>query len=343
MARLFEVLALEMGALGFLPDERGLFHIAPDLVALKPDCWSRLVEADESPFVAVEAAIPELSKLWLEALCKRLEEREAVKQAQCEDPDASVYDFVNARVVLEDSPEVWLTAPVRMNLGLTVDRDWEYTLNVVYPAYQGEDYEAEHKGYFGRSSIMWLTRRQGYKQAQLNKARYRIEEASRLKDPRKVIPSEYLFSAANEIWNEQSIFNQLGFFALAPLREALLMATMQRWGRKNGKWPGYVLLDKSVRCGFFSTFNGSCSCLGIKLEKPVKLPLDIVEAEPDMDDSGFHLFGFSLYSVCQNPGIWQPGKILHWGLPRQFRRDAAALGVGQLPPRGPYKSEPAGR
>ncbi|MDO5326829.1 MAG: hypothetical protein Q4G00_08910 [Clostridia bacterium] len=342
MARLFEVLALEMGAMGFLSDERDVFHIAPDLVALTPGCWSRLAEGDESPFVAVEAAIPELSELWLEALCKRLEEREAVKQALREDPDASVNDFVNARVVLEASPEAWLAAPVRMNLGLTVDGDWEYTLNVVYPANQGEAYEAENKGCFDRSSIMWLTRRQGYTQAQLNEARHRVEEASRHKDPRKVIPSEYLFSAANEIWNELSVFNQLGFFALMPLREALLMAAMQRWGRENGKWPGYVLLDKSVRCGFFSTFNGSCSRLGIKLEKPVKLPLDIAEAEPDMD-RGSLFFGFSLYSVCKNPGLWQPGKILHWGLPRQFRRDAAALGVGQLPPRGPYKSESAGR
>lgn len=341
MAGLFEVLALEMGAMGFVSDERGVFHVAPDLVAMKPDCWSRLAKADEPLLAAVEAAIPELSALWLEALGERLEAREAVEQALREDREGSVEDFIEARVVLEASPEAWLDAPVRMNLGLLVDGDWEYTLNVVYPAYQGEDYEADNAGHFKDSSIMWLTRRQGYTQAQLNEARYRIKEASRLKDPRALIPSEYLFSAAYEIWHELSIFNQLGFFVLVPLREALLMAGMQRWGWKNRKWPGYVLLDTSVRCGFFSTFNGSCSLLGIKLEKPVKLPLDIVEAEPDMD-SGSLYSGYSLYGVCDDPGVWQPGRILHWGLPRQFRRDAAALGFGQLPPRGPYKSEPAG-
>ena len=211
-----------------------------------------------------------------------------------------------------------------MNLGLTVDSGFDYTLNATYPAYGGRIYDGENKGLFDRSSIMWLTRRQGYRQAELREALFQIKEN------KDAIESPYLRSAAMEIWHELSDLNQLCFFISIPLRELLLMMSMQRWGKKHKKWPGYVLVGTETVCGFLDRFQGSCSLLGIRLEKPVKLPLDVLEIEPD-GSYGYGIYEIRGYEPNHIPEVWKPGCVRYYGLPRGFRRDAASMGIRRLP------------
>ena len=64
-------------------------------------------------------------------------------------------------------------------------------------------------------------------------------------------------------------------------------------------------------------------------QRDLKVPLGNVDVFPD------GVNGYSIYEVCGNSKLWGPDRILHWGLPRQLRRDAAALGLPDLPPAGP--------
>ncbi len=281
--------------------------------------WKPLAESS-APMLTLEGELPKMIEAYSTQLADLLFDELKRKGSPAE--LNAVCEFLENNLRVSVLLDDWLNAPVRLNMGLTVDVWSEYTANVTYPAYGYEVTDLDYKGWFGESSIMWLTRRQGYSQSDLREAQHSVIDACKLDDPLKMIPSSFLYSAAMEIWHELCFNNQLGFFLLVPLRELLLMWSMIHWGGERHKWPGYVLLAKETRCGFFSTWQGSGSLLGIRLERDVKVPLCDVTIEPD----GMH--GYSLYDVYRSTRIWHPGGILHWGLPRQFRRDADGLGVG---------------
>ena len=319
------VLRAEMERIGYRAEADGCYHVAEPLIAFTHQLWAALSEGDEPPLERIGRLVPAFADAYRKDLSYRLTD-----DLRREKTGASEYadEFLASFLRLPTAPEAWLNAPVRVNIGLLVDGWSEYTVNVTYPAYNWQDYDTDYEGQFHTSSIMWLTRRQGYKQAELREALYSVKAAVKKEDPLTVIPSPFLYSAAMEVWHELSIFNQLGFFLKMPLREMLLMDAMKRWGHKNRKWQGYILLDKKTASGFFSTWNGSCSLLGLELEKDVKIPLGDVEIFPDGGE------GYSIYDVIASDEKWRPDCILHWGLPRQFRRDAALWGITELPPGG---------
>lgn len=315
---------------GFALDDDGVFFGAPHVLLLdyyegcavqrSESAWENLANS-ASPILALEGELPRMRDAYVSQLADSLESYLRDKGSQTE--FSVVHDYLTGCLRVSALAEDWLDAPVRLNLGLTIDEWTDYTLNVTYPAYNSDEYDEENKGKFDKSSIMWLTRRQGYKQVDLRRAQYAVIEASELDDPLQLIPSPFLYSAAMEIWHELCDINQLGFFIMVPLRELLVMWTMQHWGKKKRKWPGYVLLSKDTRCGFFTTWLGSRSLLGIKLERDVKVPLCDVDIRPD------GMRGYSVYGISMSGAIWRPNRILHWGLPRQFRRDAQAFEAGQ--------------
>ena len=310
---------------GFERNEEGKIPVPPEIVPFSEKLWEALAETKTNPFEALPALIPLFIQQQEEHYRKDTDAlpswKKIAKKLEGEWDGEFVRSFLEERLCLSERTEDWLMAPVRLNIGMTVDSYREYTLNVTYPAYSWAEYEWDNRGHFQYSSIMWLTRRQGYKQADLREAQHLVKEAANAKDPLTVISSPYLYSAAMEIWHELSIFNQLGFFIQLPLWQLLLLVTMQRWGEARKKWPGYILLDKKTRCGFFSTDDGSCSLLGIQLEKEVKIPLKDVDLYPDA------AIGYSQIDVHEDPEVWQLDCIRHIGFPRQFRRDAASLGV----------------
>ena len=321
-----ERIGRELETMGFSRDEKGFFHLFPRRAVITREVWEKLSEGKAPPRGRVEECHKALQADFLEELSDRLYEKPSLLPVR-----QQIEDYLQEHTLWEGDAGDWLKAPVRVNLGVTVDCYSEYTSNVVYPAYDWPDYADRPPGEFDYASIMWLTRRQGYSRADLREAQYSVQEAVKEEDPQTVIPSRYLFTAAMEIWHELSIFNQLGFFVTLSLEELLLIREMQRWGKEKKKWQGYVLLDKGTRCGFFSTWDGSSSLLGIEMERDLKLPLSDIEAIPDGAEK------FAIYDVIQDEEVWKSGCILHWGLSRQFRQDAPGLGFESLPPRGPYK------
>ena len=320
-----DILHREMNHLGYMMNENGKYEIVPKLIPFTYDLWIELTGGKEEPFQAFSAQIPKLQSICLSRLAEKLQMLPACESIRKSGSLSVFEDLLNENAVVTDDPETWLNAPVRINLGVTVDSYADYMLHVTYPAYGWQDYEGEYASQFRNSGIMWLTRRQGYKQAQLRQAQHLVEKACREKDPLSVISSPYLYSAAMEIWHELSLVNQLGFFLLVPLREALLMETMKRWGEREKKWPGYLLLDKSTPCGFFSTSDGSCSLLGIQMEKDLKVPLRDVEIWPDGAN------GYAMIDVHGNPGKWKAGCIKSWGFHRSFRKSSEKFGISALP------------
>ena len=303
----------------------GCFHLSPDHIVFSEEQWEELLSEPFQPFEKLEEMIPELCDDYCSFIRDCLARMYSVRSSVPGIYPCQLSDLIDEHLkkyyVISMDKQEWLNLPVWLNIGLNVDSWSDYTLNVTYPAYNWGEYEYEYRGCFGQSSIMWLTRRQGYKQADLREAQHLVKEDSAV----SLIKSKYLYSAANEIWGEYTIYNQLGFFLKIPLKDVLLLKAMQRWGETMAKWPGYILISKDVRCGFFTTWVGSCSELGITLEKDVKLPLNNVEIFPDGTDGGY-----SMYSVHESYHAWDRGKILHWGFPRQFRRDASKYGFGQL-------------
>lgn len=219
----------------------------------------------------------------------------------------------------ETAEKALMDIPVHLILGINVDADWEFTLNTTYPAYMGREYDSENKGMFDKSSVMWLTRRQGYKQAHLRQHLYALQGENDDMHDGDLVESKYLASVAREIQGEYTIFNQLAFLLDLPLQEALMMATMQKWGKAHGKWPGYVLLDKKSTCGFVCKWLGGCSSLRINLEKDVKIPLNNAEIYPD---------GVYGYPIPAHDVDWKRDCITHWGLSRQFRKAVSFDGDG---------------
>lgn len=269
--------------------------------------WELLTQKDMIPFETLRRFVFEISDIDPKEIEEFIRDRKYFAR-----PDALLQNYLANR-----SEECWLETPVFVNIGLTVDDFSEYTLNATYPAYGSAEYDEEYKGRFHKSSIMWLTRRQGYSQAELRDALYNVKTNS------ICIESPYLRSAAMEIWHEMTDINQLGFFLSMPLKELLLIKTLQYWGRNNKKWPGYILVGTNTTCGFYNTQEGSCSLLEIYLEKPVKLPLNILDVKPDGAS------GYSIAEVCgpysDNDKIWKKSCIQHWGFHRSARRYVASL------------------
>ena len=305
-----------------LPPNKKLIFIGPEnypFYSKSDDFWDMLTESDIPPFEVLKGFIAKLPMA---------------------DPD-DIEDFVRSRAYFaeqeallrhirtDNSLEGWLMTPVIVNLGLDIDADFEYTLNSTYPSYGGKLYDDENNKLFDCSSIMWLTRRQGYSRAELREALHWYDDfrGYPYHEPEEDIKSPYLRSVYEEVENELTSFNQLVFFVLVPFRDLLLMTTMQRWGKEKGKWPGYILLSTNTACGFCDFSEASGSVCGIKLEKKVKLPLNIVEIMPDGAIYDPWLQYYTPYSR-----LWREFCILYWGLPRRFRKDAASMGVEFLPP-----------
>ena len=317
-----EEIQRKLKAMGLMPDEDGIIR-RPHLAEFSHDCWGEAAgKREEAPLELVSHLVPFLRKAYADYVEEILWD---IREPGWTLGD--IQEYAEAHVKLTEDPLVWMEAPVRVNLALTVDSFCEHSVNVTYPAYGWEDYEDLQGETFEYSAIMWLTRRMGYSRKQLRQAQYLIRDVVGKPDPVAEIGSRYLYSMAMEIWHELSDVNQLSFFALMPVRELLLLKRMKDWGRAHRKWPGYVLLDKGTRCGFIDTFCGSGSLLGVELEKDVKLTLDAAAVFPDGGR------GYSTYGVYGSTEFWKEGCIRRWGFPRQMRRDFEAMGLW-LPPKG---------
>lgn len=198
----------------------------------------------------------------------------------------------------------------------TGDSCSEFMMNTLSPSWGGRIYGY---GYHisDYASIAWLTHQQGYKKQELNSYMHKIADENK----RKSLKQGYLYSAAYEIWHELSDHNALCFLTKMKLKDALLLATLQKWGYSAKKWNGYVILDKNTTTGFYDSWSGSGSLMEIQLEKDVKLPVKYIRfSHPDCTNQ------YPVKKIWCNPNMWDNGGIKLIHMPKHFRRDLEKLG-----------------
>lgn len=264
--------------------------------------WSR------HPRLNFDNVMEELGKAERKALLEKLGDLKVCPE--------ELEDMVRIEVPREEH----LRQIYRGNIGVdTGDGGSNYSLNTLEPGYMGRLYGC---GYhvWDRASIAWLTKQQGYRKRDLSYGLHCVED----KDNDL---HGYIKSAAYEIWHELTGQNQLFFLLELTLEQIMLLFTCVQWKRHTGNWPGYVVLDKSTRTGFFDSGSGSGSLMRVQPERDVKLPIKyIANVFPDNLE-----VGYSVLSVYESRSMWKNGGLKRVVLPKKFRRDMESLGFGEDP------------
>lgn len=149
---------------------------------------------------------------------------------------------------------------VRVNIMLdTGDANYDYTCNNIINWYSGGDRSIDKE-----SSILWLAKTQ--KEATL------LRREIKQYDKKDCYPDDkFIKSVIEELENLCTSMGSLTFLAEI---EFLDLLGLQELINENKK--GYILLDKSVECGLFDSWNGGGSMLGIELNNDIKVPFDVI-------------------------------------------------------------------
>ena len=166
----------------------------------------------------------------------------------------------------------------------TGDGNYDFVLNDIFPHYDGVYGEVISE----KASVLWLSRQQGYKKRELNKALYHRETNG----------SVFMESLRTELANCSTHMNCLTFFAKMKVRELLRLNEALRGERK-----GKLLIPKGVPCGLYDPWNGAGSVLDIRLEKDVLLPLKFIDSA--LPDGGRGYSVASTYGICES--LWKDG------------------------------------
>lgn len=188
--------------------------------------------------------------------------------------------------------EHYLKQPFRTNIMLdTGDGNYDYTLNMVYPGYDGRYGETIDD----KASIVWLAKKQGYTKTEL-------KNALNLGDMSE--PKGFLQSLRVEVANEGSHMNTLCFLAKMTLEELIEVNELVKLQDKDGHkydakerpYCGYLVIGKEAETGLYDPWNGGGSLFEIELEKDVRVPVKFIRsALPDGGD------GYSIdevYGMC---------------------------------------------
>lgn len=160
----------------------------------------------------------------------------------------------------------------------TGDMNYDYTLNAVYPHYNGrEDDEIDD-----RASLVWLAKTQGYTKEQLQNQLTNGED--------KLDVKGFLETVYQEVINCSTPCPTLIFPIKMTLEQAMKICKIINKRDKNGyKYEpeeredcGSIVIDKNVDCVLYDYWAGGGGCWGIELEKDVKLPIKFIhKAVPD--------------------------------------------------------------
>ncbi len=299
-----EQIRLELARMGYVRDLDGKYLIQVPLRKLEKKELEKLfydgLKWRRYPGISFDSVMEELRRTEQAALMEKLS---------------------GLNVCSEELEEIArITVPVREHLCQiyrgdirvdTGDGASEYTLNTLEPGYMGWLYGY---GYHiqNRASIAWLTKQQGYKKGDLSSALHCIEENGHDHELQG-----YIKSAAYEVCNELTSRNQLVFLLELTLEQIMLLFTCAQWGRQTGNWPGYVVLDKETRAGFFDAGSGSGSRMGIRPERDVKLPIKYISSvyPDDLEE------GCSVLRVYEDRSMWKGGGLKRMVLPKKLRGD----------------------
>lgn len=160
----------------------------------------------------------------------------------------------------------------------TGDMNYDYTLNAVYPHYNGrEDDEIDDK-----ASLVWLAKTQGYTKEQLQ------NQLTNGKD--KLDVKGFLKTVYQEVINCSTSCPTLIFPIKMTLEQAMKICQIinnrdeggYKYNPEKREDCGSIVIDKSVDCVLYDYDEGGGGCWGIELEKDVELPIKFIHiAIPD--------------------------------------------------------------
>ena len=185
----------------------------------------------------------------------------------------------------------------------TGDENYDYTLNCVYPHYNG----IYRDTISNEAAIVWLSKQQGYKKSQLNSALNDEEYGD----------SRFFKSLRQEILDCTTHMNALTFFVKMTLGEVIDIRRRMEEGSKNDVYKNYrsvdkrkgkdfIILNREVNCGLYDYWQGAGSILDIQLETDVKLPLKYISSISIDGDRGYGVD--EVYCMCST--FWKRGMII---------------------------------
>lgn len=296
-------LVSRLEGLGYAPGEDGIVHICLPFRELEKEELEEIFDGRQ-PKKRFDALMDRLARQELEALAGRLE-----------GPPEELAQVAEVSLPLAEH----LRHPYRCDILVdTGDSGSDYCSNTLAPSYDGFVYGSGYR-VPDDASILWLTRQQGHTRRELSAALHRIASPDHGLEG-------FLKSAAREVQNELSCQNQLCFLVMMPLEQAMLIQTAVEWGWRTRRWNGYLVLDREGRAGFFDTWRGSGSSMGLKPEQDVKLPMGhIAYVVPDKS-----LERYNVYTVYGRRDMWDKGRVKRITLPKKFRLEMEEMG---FPPR----------
>lgn len=210
-----------------------------------------------------------------------LEKKEQYADGFSAEEESMIHDIVLDYVIVQVPYDHYLNQEVCANIFVdTGDGNFDYTLNHVYPAYDGDsDKEPDDA-----AGVVWLAQQQGYSKEQLWKE---LQEGD-MKEPKG-----FLQSLRVEVANEGSHMQCLTFLVRMPLRELIHLNQYIQMQDRNGHFfdnrenpdCGMIVLAQKTECGLYDPWNGGGSLLEIQLEKDVELPIRFIRsAMPDGGD-----------------------------------------------------------
>jgi len=200
-------------------------------------------------------------------------------------PEGSKYDYEE---VDDELVEMWyFKIPKEHYLGQEVnvdivvdtgDLNYDYTLNAVYPHYNGhKDDEIDDK-----ASLVWLAKTQGYTKEQLQ------NYLTNGKD--KLDVKGFLETVYQEVINCSTSCPALFIPIKMTVRQLLKINKIINARDKNGyiyepskrKDCGSLVIGKNVDCALYDSWEGGGGCWGVELEKDFELPIKFIQkAIPD--------------------------------------------------------------
>lgn len=216
--------------------------------------------------------------------------------------DEEVKELIRNNFYYEYNPEDF-NMDLKVNILLDCDNaNYEFTCDNILN-YCGNG------GFDECSSMLWLARQQD-KEKEIRDAVEREYREDKYYVDRPKDDDKFVESCLQEMENLTSRFGTLTFLVKIPLLKLLDILELQKKEykkefhyepSKNVDAKSYIVLSKDTECGLFDPIEGAGSCLEIKLDKDVKIPLKFCKFCVD----GANMYGrydvnevYGLMSAC---------------------------------------------
>lgn len=286
-------------------DENGVFYeeIYADYRDTLDDCTLKKICNDDHPREKLWELLDEWYRdcewEYADNVIKRVLEDEDVAELIENLDEDEVLELIRDQFYVEYPVKHYFAQDVLIDLIVdTGDLNYDFTSNII-----GGHYDASDDSIQEESSLLWLTRQQGYKKSELKKA---LVERGKCESP--LLKSIYVETA-----NCSTHMNALVFLVKITLEQYFNLRDAIDIEEKRNKSSylsertgrGYLVLSKDTTCGLYDSWNGSGSVLEIKLEKDVRLPFRCIASA---DHDGCHGYGIREIYGCGSE-LWSDDAV----------------------------------